>query len=123
MPTFMKRLAFLSDVHANLEAAVRRDVDTQKPDLVVCLGDTINSGPNPRECLSLVDQHADIVLCGNHEKEGAFPEPDEMEGDARELLDWTVQQLEGLHAWERLRDDVRTRKEAAASRRSRARSW
>ncbi len=116
---FLKRVAFISDVHANLEAleAVFRDVETQKPDLVVCLGDTINYGPNPRECLSLVDAHADIVLCGNHEKEGADPEPDEMEGDARELLDWTVQQLEGLHAWERLRDDVKARKEQAAQHR------
>ena len=115
----MRRIAFISDVHANLEAleAVLRDVDAQKPDLLVCLGDTINYGPNPRECLELVDSAADIVLAGNHEKEGALPEPDELEGDARELLDWTVKQLEGLHVWERIRDDLRTRGAEAAQHR------
>lgn len=115
----MRRIAFISDVHANLEAleAVLRDVDSQHPDLVVCLGDTINYGPDPRECLRMVDEAADIVLMGNHEKEAALPEPDELEGDARELLDWTVQQLEGLHVWERMRADLIARGEAAAQHR------
>lgn len=115
----MKRLALLSDVHANLEAltAVLRDVETQRPDLVVCLGDTINYGPDPRECLRLVMEHADVVLCGNHEKEAALPERDELEADARELLEWTVTQLEGLDAWERLRADVLARGETAAQHR------
>lgn len=115
----MRRIAFISDVHANLEAleAVLRDLEAQKPDLLVALGDTLNYGPNPRECLELVDAHADIVLAGNHEKEAAVPEPDELEGDARELLDWTVKQLEGLHAWERLRDDLKARGAAAAQHR------
>lgn len=115
----MRRIAFISDVHANLEAleAVLRDVEAQQPDLLVALGDTINYGPNPRECLQLVDEAADIVLAGNHEKEAALPEPDELEGDARELLDWTVKQLDGLHAWERMREDLKARGEAAAQHR------
>lgn len=115
----MRRIAFISDVHGNLEAlqAVLRDVEAHHPDLLVALGDTINYGPDPRECLRLVDEAADIVLAGNHEKEAALPEPDEMEGDARELLEWTVQQLEGLHAWERMRADLLARGEAAAQHR------
>lgn len=115
----MQRIALISDVHANLEAleAVLRDVDSQRPDLLVCLGDTLNYGPRPRECLALVDQHADIVLAGNHEKEAALPEPDEMEGDARELLEWTVKQLDGLHAWERMREELKARGEASAQHR------
>lgn len=115
----MQRIAFISDVHANLEAltAVLRDVDAARPDLLVSLGDTINYGPDPRECLRLVDEAADIVLAGNHEKEAAAPEPDELEGDARELLDWTVRQLEGLHAWERMREDLLARGAAAAQHR------
>ncbi len=50
----MRRIAFISDVHANLETleAVLRDVDAQKPDLLVCLGDTINYGPSTRHILS-----------------------------------------------------------------------
>ena len=106
----MRRIALLSDVHANLEAldAVLADVEAQAPDLVVCLGDTINYGPNPRECLERIDAVADVVLAGNHEKEAALPAPDELESDAREMLEWTVAQVAGLHAWERLAGELRT---------------
>lgn len=104
----VRRIALLADIHSNLEAleAVLRDVELQKPDLVAVLGDTINYGPNPRECLERIDAAADLVLAGNHEKEAAAPGRDELEGDAREMLDWTVGQLEGLHAWERLRGEI-----------------
>jgi predicted phosphodiesterase len=98
------RIALLSDVHANLEAleAVLRDVDSHSPDVVAVLGDVINYGPNPRECLTLVSVHADILIAGNHEKEAAQPDPDEMEDDAREMLNWTLSQIRGLRSWERL---------------------
>ena len=114
-----RRVALLSDVHANLEAleAVLRDVDAQRPDVVAVLGDTINYGPNPRECLELVDRVADVVLAGNHEKEAADPQPDELEGDAREMLEWTLAQLHGLHPWERLREEIRARGPATAQAR------
>jgi predicted phosphodiesterase len=113
------RVALLSDIHGNLEAldAVMKEVKLSKPDLTVVLGDTINYGPNPRECLELIDEVADIVLAGNHEKEAARPEPDEMESDAREMLEWTLKQLEGCNAWERLRDDVLARGPEAAQAR------
>jgi predicted phosphodiesterase len=113
-----RRIALLSDIHANLGAleAVLRDVDALSPDLVVVLGDTINYGPEPRECLELVDAVADVVLAGNHEKEAALPMPDEMESDAREMLEWTVTQLEGLHVWERMRAALLTDPNACAQR-------
>lgn len=105
----VRRIAILSDVHANLEAleAVLRDVDAFKPDVVAVLGDVINYGPNPRECLTLVAVHADILIAGNHEKEAAQPEPDELEDDAREMLDWTLSQIRGLRSWERLAASIR----------------
>lgn len=100
----VRRIALLSDVHANLEAleAVLRDVESHKPDVVAVLGDVINYGPNPRECLTLIAVHADILIAGNHEKEAAQPDPDEMEDDAREMLVWTLSQISGLRTWERL---------------------
>lgn len=114
-----RRIALLSDVHGNLEAleAVLRDVDRARPDLVVVLGDTINYGPDPRACLELVDRAADILLAGNHEKEAATPGRDELEGDAREMLDWTVEELAGCHVWEKLRGQIL----ADGAERSRAR--
>lgn len=101
----MKRIAVLSDIHANLKAleAALTDVERQKPELIAVLGDTINYGPNPRECFELVDSVADLVLAGNHEKEAALPMPDEMESDAREMLEWTVTQLHGVHAWDKMK--------------------
>ncbi|MFO0598331.1 MAG: metallophosphoesterase family protein [Myxococcaceae bacterium] len=99
------RLALLADIHANLHAleAVLRDVDGCGVDELVVLGDTINYGPRPRECLELVSARASVVLAGNHEKEAALPMPDELESDAREMLEWTVSQLAGSAPWETMR--------------------
>lgn len=115
----MSRIALLSDIHSNLLAleAVLREVDREHVDELVVLGDTINDGPAPRECLALVHEVADLVLAGNHEKEAALPQQDELADDARELLDWTVQQLEGLPAWEALRARLVENPGAAAQHR------
>jgi predicted phosphodiesterase len=63
------RLALVSDIHANLEAlqAVLRDLDSQKVDQVVCLGDVVGYGADPVACLDLVAKHCTVTLMGNHE--------------------------------------------------------
>jgi predicted phosphodiesterase len=101
----MPRIAILSDIHGNLAAleAVLRDVETQKPDRIVCLGDTVGYGPFPRECFARVHELADLVLAGNHEVEAALPGDEGMEDDAREMALWSAQALEGLGPWEQLR--------------------
>ena len=50
------KTALVSDIHGNLEAieAVLADIAEQNADRIVCLGDIIGYGPNPRECLDLV---------------------------------------------------------------------
>lgn len=52
------RLAILSDIHANLEAltAVMEDIDKQGVEEIVCLGDIVGYGPNPIECLDIVQE-------------------------------------------------------------------
>lgn len=101
----MPRIAILSDIHGNLAAleAVLRDVELQKPDRIVCLGDTVGYGPFPRECFARVHEVADLVLTGNHEVEAALLSDEGMEDDAREMALWSSQALEGLERWERLR--------------------
>jgi diadenosine tetraphosphatase ApaH/serine/threonine PP2A family protein phosphatase len=37
------------------------------PDRVICLGDVVGYGPNPNECVELIEQHADFVIMGNHD--------------------------------------------------------
>lgn len=102
------RYAILSDIHGNIEAleAVLEDMKKYNPDKVIVLGDTIGYGPNPRECLIKASRIADILLIGNHEKEAVEPEENEMCGDAREMLEYTVKQLEGLPQWEKIKDGI-----------------
>ncbi len=48
-------IAIISDIHANLEAfqAVLADMGRQGATELVCLGDFIGYGPNPKECIDL----------------------------------------------------------------------
>ncbi|MEK7485526.1 MAG: metallophosphoesterase [Planctomycetota bacterium] len=68
----MSKIAILADIHSNLAAleAVFEDMDREGPiDRVICLGDVVGYGPQPKECLDLLLTRAspsDIIL-GNHE--------------------------------------------------------
>ena len=63
------RFAFVSDIHANLEAleAVFKDIEGQDVDEVICLGDIVGYGANPNECADLVRQKCTYILLGNHD--------------------------------------------------------
>ena len=45
------RIAFISDIHGNFTAlqAVLNDIKLQNIDEIICLGDTVSLGPQPRE--------------------------------------------------------------------------
>lgn len=64
----MKYFIF-SDIHGNLEAlkSVFQQIEEFVPDKVICLGDVVGYGPNPNECVELIDQKADLVIMGNHD--------------------------------------------------------
>ncbi|WP_299028496.1 metallophosphoesterase family protein [uncultured Thermanaerothrix sp.] len=62
------RILVISDVHANLPAleAVLEDAGTV--DAVWCLGDLVDYGPDPNECVDLIRQQPNLVcLLGNHD--------------------------------------------------------
>ncbi len=63
------RLAIISDIHSNLEALTTAldAIDKQKVDQIICLGDIVGYGANPRECLQLVRERCGIILLGNHD--------------------------------------------------------
>ena len=63
------RYAFISDIHANLEAleAVFDDIESQEIDEIVCLGDIVGYGANPNECVDLVQKKCPTILLGNHD--------------------------------------------------------
>jgi len=58
----------ISDIHSNLSAlqAVLQDAGTV--DAVWCLGDLIGYGPNPNECIELIQEQPNLIcLLGNHD--------------------------------------------------------
>ena len=68
------KVALVADIHANFPAlqAVDEALAAWRPDQVVVLGDTVNRGPHPVECLHLVQQRQRedgwLVIGGNHEE-------------------------------------------------------
>lgn len=50
------RLAAISDMHGNAVAfeAVIADLHRQRPDVIVCLGDVVMRGPQPKECVEML---------------------------------------------------------------------
>ena len=87
------RYAVLSDVHGNLEAleAVLADVDRQRPDACLCLGDTVGYGPDPNECASRIQVLRGPAISGNHDLAavGAL-DIDAFTPLARTAIEWTM---------------------------------
>lgn len=65
----MKKIAIITDIHGNLEAltAVINDIKNKNITEIICLGDTINLGPNSKECIDLLIEHNIKSVLGNHE--------------------------------------------------------
>jgi len=61
------RLAIISDIHGNafgLQATLK-DLERFSPDQVVCLGDAIQGGPQPAECVAILREKNWPVVMGN----------------------------------------------------------
>ncbi len=86
--------AIISDIHGNLEGfqAVLEDIKQQGIDDIVCLGDIVGYGPNPRECIDLVMECKACIL-GNHDQ-GALFDPEGFNAGAARAIFWTRQTLE-----------------------------
>jgi putative phosphoesterase len=75
------RLAVLSDSHGNAVAfeAVIRDLREQSPDAIVFLGDLIMRGPQPLECIDLLNSLNPLAtIRGNHDHYfSLYPSPED----------------------------------------------
>lgn len=62
-------IAVISDVHSNLPAlrAVLRDLEARKVGDVVFLGDAVGYGPEPNECIALIEERSGACIAGNHD--------------------------------------------------------
>ncbi len=66
----VSKTAIISDIHANATAlhAVLADASTQGVQNFVCLGDVVGYGPDPSECVRLIQELDCITIKGNHDE-------------------------------------------------------
>lgn len=62
-------IAFLSDVHGNLEAleGVLKEVESEDVEEIIFLGDAVGYGADPNETVSLLKNYTRVALLGNHD--------------------------------------------------------
>ncbi|MEZ6133461.1 MAG: metallophosphoesterase family protein [Pirellulaceae bacterium] len=89
------RQALISDIHGNYEAltAVMADVQNQKVDRLVCLGDIVGYGPNPCQCLDVVMNKCQLTILGNHDQAALF-DPEGFNPVALRAIYWTRDELD-----------------------------
>lgn len=65
----MGKIALISDIHGNLPALenVVQELEKEKPDTWICLGDIVGYGPHPSECIELIRKKNMICVLGNHD--------------------------------------------------------
>ena len=95
-------VALISDLHGNLTAleAVLADLERERPDRVVCLGDVAATGPQPRETLERLRESGYPVVMGNADAEllGDIPEAEGEEGRKIAEIDrWCAGRLSSDH--------------------------
>ena len=63
------RVAIFGDIHGNYDAfeAVVADMEKEKPELLICLGDVVGYGAEPSECITKVKELGALCLAGNHD--------------------------------------------------------
>jgi diadenosine tetraphosphatase ApaH/serine/threonine PP2A family protein phosphatase len=90
----MVNAAFISDIHANLEALqkVLADIDARGIKEIYCLGDVVGYGPDPEACIDLVMARCQATIKGNHD-EAVVHGPVGFNPVARTSIEWTHKRL------------------------------
>lgn len=90
------KYAVISDVHSNLEAAqsVLQDINKKGINEILFLGDAVGYGPDPEECIKILNAECKILIAGNHDRAvigltdiGLF------NSVARIAIEWTSQRI------------------------------
>lgn len=90
------RYGIIADIHGNLEGlqVVLADIKEQKCTHVVCLGDIVGYGANPKECLDIIRGMNIPVVKGNHDEYiGSSEDPEGFNDAAAEAVSWSRNQL------------------------------
>jgi predicted phosphodiesterase len=87
------KIIIISDIHGNLEAmnkALEYIDKLEGNKRIVCLGDIVGYGPNPTECLEIVQSLTDKICLGNHDYAILNTDIDyQMNWQALEAIRWT----------------------------------
>ncbi|HNX26463.1 MAG TPA: metallophosphoesterase family protein [Phycisphaerae bacterium] len=88
-------LAIISDIHSNIEAlaAVLDDIRRRGVRKTYCLGDIIGYGPDPGECLDMVQANTFRSILGNHDHAVLYG-PEHFNSGAEGAIYWTRKRLE-----------------------------
>lgn len=94
------KIAFISDIHSNLEAlkATLEDIKKKNIDKIYCLGDLVGYGPNPNEVIEIIRKMKIESVMGNYddavgnEKEscGCAYNPGRETEVGDESINWTI---------------------------------
>jgi len=90
------RYGVISDIHGNLQAlqAVLDQLDEAGIDQIICAGDIVGYGANPRECIHIVRERVVAVVAGNHDWAVAGKvDTNCFNSDAKDSVDWTREHL------------------------------
>jgi len=87
--------AVISDIHGNAAALKRvlADIESRGIENIVCLGDIVGYGPEPLECVDLVQERCQWALMGNHDF-GVLYEPTNFNATAEGAAYWTREQFD-----------------------------
>jgi len=86
----MMRILIISDIHANLNALESVIKNAGQVDAVWCLGDLVGYGPDPNECIHLVQSLPNLIcLPGNHDAAAIGQIDDQVfNNEARISIQW-----------------------------------
>ena len=90
------RYGILSDIHGNFEAlqAVTDLCKEEGVKDILCLGDIVGYGANPKECLDIIRELKAVCIAGNHDwAVSGKLDPVYFNPVAKEAVSWTQNQL------------------------------
>ena len=61
------KILIISDIHANYPALQEVLAKERNYDKMIFLGDVVDYGPHPKECLTFIKENADYYVRGNHD--------------------------------------------------------
>lgn len=90
------RYAVLGDIHGNFHAleVVLKQLEGETLDGILCVGDLVGYGANPRECIQAIRDRYSIVIAGNHDWGCVGKTSIEFfNSDAKDSITWTQNAL------------------------------